>query len=184
MSTLPIWDSLKINKTDPEQVILERMSDLRLFENITRGGLKYIRSMCHIRVYSEGQHVFRAGEPGVGMYILLEGAVQIYVMEDDRIRVLKEHTPGEFFGELGLLDDLPRSASARASEDTRLLGFFRPDLESIIRRKPALASSLLLNIGRVVGQKLINTNHILEKTAMELRERDKESGTNQGEVQN
>ncbi len=171
MANFPIWDSISLKKTDPEAEILNTMENLKLFEGIPRRGLKYIRSMCHIRYYNAGQHIFRVNEPGVGLYILLEGEVEIYQSEKEGNRILKIHSENEFFGELGLLDDNPRSASARAVTDSRLMGFFRPDLESIIVRKPALASVLIMNIARVIGEKLILTNYELMRISEIAKEK-------------
>ena len=69
---------------------------------------------------------------------------------------------GDFLGELALLEDMPRSASARATSYSRLLGFFRPDLTSLISRKPRLANIVLMNIARLLGRRLIRTNEQLE----------------------
>jgi len=71
---------------------------------------------------------FWEGEPGVGMYIIKKGVLKIYKMSTDGknedLALLKD---GDFFGELALLDDSPRSASAVAIEACHILGFFRPD---------------------------------------------------------
>jgi len=171
MGNFPIWDTVYSKKNDPEAEILETMANLKLFEGIPKRGLKYIRSMCHKRTYNQDEHIFRVNEPGVGMYILLEGEVEVYQTERETKRVLKIHNANEFFGELGLLDDNPRSASAQAKSDSVLLGFFRPDLESIIVRKPALASVLLMNIAKVIGEKLIMTNYELMKISEIAKER-------------
>lgn len=165
MAEIPFWKSITQKKKEPETIILEKMQDVRVFEGIPERSLKFIRSLCHIRYYHSDQHVFRSGEPGVGMYIILEGRVEIYRMEGDYKRSLQVLTTGDSFGELGLLEDIPRSASAIAMEDTSLLGFFRPDLETIMARKPRLSSKILFNLSRVIGDKLVSTNEVLERIA-------------------
>lgn len=163
MAIIPIWESISKKSKDPESEILDHLSLVQVFENLSRRHLRFIRSLCHIRTYEKGTHVFQTDEPGVGMYVILSGTVEIYRMEKkEHYRSYQYLRAGDSFGELGLLEDINRSASALAKEDTRLLGFFRPDLESVLQRRPRLAARILLNLSRTIGDKLIRTNNILE----------------------
>src|SRR5512140_1932311 len=65
--------------------------------------------------YKAGETIFKAGDPGKNMQIVLEGEVETYILDDDGNRVvLNNIEPGEMFGELSLLDSEPRSAFAVA----------------------------------------------------------------------
>ncbi len=103
------------------------------------------------------------------MYIIMEGSVEIYRLKGDTDQEdsMAQFYDGDFFGELALLDDLPRTASARAASYSRMLGFFRPDLLSLMNRNPRIASIILLNIARITGKRLIRTNERLEETLLE-----------------
>lgn len=162
MAASPLWESIQLTHDRDEDDILKLLHSIPVFESIPDRGLKLIRSLCHIRYYKEDEHVFRTGEPGVGMYIILEGNVEIYRNEGDSRREYAMLESGDFLGELALLEDMPRSASARATSYSRLLGFFRPDLTSLISRKPRLANIVLMNIARLLGRRLIRTNEQLE----------------------
>jgi CRP-like cAMP-binding protein len=164
MKNSPLWGAIKLRKKDPDREILERLEAIPVFENIPPRGLELIKSLCHIRIYSEGEHIFRMGYPGVGMYIILEGSVEIYRQDRhlrQRFAVLEQ---GDFFGELALLDDMPRSASALSLGNSRMLGFFRPDLLGLLDRNPRIANQILLNMSRLIGRRLIATNDLLEKS--------------------
>ncbi len=163
MNEFPLWETLTKKTKDPESEMIDRMKDVQVFTGVPPRSLRFVRSMCHIRQYPTGQHIFRTDEPGVGMYIILEGKVEIYRDENELRTSYQTLEVGDSFGELGLLEDTNRSASAIATSDTRLLGFFRPDLESLLQRKPRLASRIVFNLARVIGQKLIRTNEVLEK---------------------
>lgn len=180
MSEFPIWDSITKKAKDPESEILEIMKMVKVFDQIPQRSLKYVRQMCHIRHYSADQHIFREDEPGVGMYIILNGKIEIYRDEKGQRRQYQILSEGDSFGELGLLEDTNRSASAIAMNDTRVLGFFRPDLDSMMQRKPRLAGKILFNLARVIGQKLIRTNQVLEEISLEKEEKEEkgEKGEN------
>src|SRR5215218_4367245 len=69
----------------------------------------------------EGDYVFREGELGTEMYIINEGKVEILNQVGDEEQALAVLEKGDFFGEMSVLEDLPRAASARALTDIRLL---------------------------------------------------------------
>ena len=163
MESSPLWSSLYpvIRKLDPDDMDLLRT--VPMFDGIPDRGLRSIRSVCHLRQYKEEEHIFRTGDPGVGMYIILEGSVEIYREEKGSTHQFAILNAGDFFGELALLEDLPRTAAARTRSYCRLLGFYRPDLMSILSRKPRLGSIILLNMSRLVGYRLIRTNEELER---------------------
>lgn len=167
MEKTPLWENISIipRQTD---VVMDTLRRIPVFEGIPYRGLKAIRSLCHLRNYREDEHIFRTGEPGVGMYIIIEGSIEIYRKKDGAPFVYGQLESGDFFGELAMLEDLPRSASARSIDKSTLLGFFRPDLLSLLARNPRLASLIILNMARLTGRKLLKTNDLLEKTNEEL----------------
>ena len=66
-----------------------------------------------------------------------------------------------FFGEMALLDEEPRSAIAEASEPSTLIGFFRPDLMTLVSRFPELGNKILINLSKVLAERLRESNKIL-----------------------
>ena len=76
-------------------------------------------------------------------------------------RVLAELKEGDFFGELALFDNEPRSANALATTDSKLIGFFTADLLSLQDRNPQMTNKILMNLGSMLGERLRNTNHLL-----------------------
>ena len=113
--------------------------------------------------------MFHQGDPGLGMYIIQEGAVSIVLAEGDNsqkeLAVLSE---GDFFGELGLLDESARSASAVCKTDCLLIGFFRPDLLELIERKAALGIKIVMKLAEIVGERLRKTDKELSKLRAQL----------------
>jgi CRP/FNR family cyclic AMP-dependent transcriptional regulator len=141
--------------------------------------LKEVAAIMHRREYRAGEPVFFEGDPGLGMYIIQDGDVSIQVAgKDGERRELVVLSDGDFFGELALLDESPRSADAVAKSDCLLLGFFRPDLFELIARKQELGIKIVLKLAEIVAQRLRRTDKELTKVRSQLeriqtqRERD------------
>lgn len=122
-----------------------------------------------VRLYEAGDTIFREGERGDLMYVLLEGAVDLKKRVDRGETVLKVvSTPNEFFGEMALIDQGPRSASAVASTRTKLLAVDGPTFESMILANAKFA----LKIIKVLSDRIRHSNvHISELIETVPRER-------------
>ena len=105
------------------------------------------------------------------MYIIESGKIRICLGpntdEEHEIALLE---PGDFFGELALIDDHPRSATAVALSSTRLVGFFRSDLATIINRTPRIGVKLQHNILQILVKRLRVTDQRLIDTYDQVRE--------------
>ncbi len=103
-------------------------------------------------------------DTGEGMYIIMHGSVKITIgTRADNENILAELGEGDFFGELALFDDEPRSANAITTSDADLLGFFTQDLMTLQERNPVLGQKILFNLGGVLGDRLRGTNSLLIK---------------------
>jgi CRP-like cAMP-binding protein len=129
------------------------------FKTLDRKELTAVARNTHIRKYKEGESVFYQDEPGVGMYVVEEGQVHIKLNTlNNGPLTLAELEEGEFFGELALLDESPRSADAVSQTASVLIGFFRPDLSTLLDREPQLGSKIILELARIIGIRLRNSN--------------------------
>jgi signal transduction histidine kinase len=98
----------------------------------------------HARSFRAGEIIFAAGDPGDGFYVLESGSVRITaVVGQNEPRVLATIGPGDFFGEMAVLDDAPRSASAIADTDTRAIFLARERLLQLLELQPKLALTLI-----------------------------------------
>ena len=88
----------------------------------------------------------------MGMYVVQQGKVAI--VSEPQNQQLYEMQEGDFFGEVALLDEGPRSATAVARTTCTLLGFFQPDLFDLINRNPRLGVKVVLSVARHVGVRL------------------------------
>jgi CRP-like cAMP-binding protein len=134
--------------------ILESMKRIPLFRDLSQKELRRIEESLYLRKYRPDEFVFRVGEPGLGMYIVHAGSVWLQRAEDEEAEgsePILELGPGDFFGEMALLEENVHMVSARAHTHTDLLGFFRPDFMTLNHYYPRLGSKLLLALGRVIA---------------------------------
>ena len=109
----------------------------------------------NVKQFEPGDVIFKEGEKGDLMYVLLEGAVELKKKVERGEAVLKVvDTPNDFFGEMALLDDRPRSASAIASRRTRALVVDGPTFESMILSNGKFA----LKIIKVLAARIRRSN--------------------------
>jgi signal transduction histidine kinase len=116
----------------------------KLFSGLLAAELQALEQTAQLKAHKAGRHIFQEGDPGDGLYIIVEGKVQITcLVGQDQRRVLSRLGPGDFFGEMAVLDDQPRSATASAETDTKVYFILREDLLKILGRSPGLAVSLV-----------------------------------------
>jgi len=141
---------------------LNVLSHIPLFDKLTKKELRRIADIIYDRTYSAGEYIFEKSQPGAAMFIIKTGTVKI-VAPDTRGNEVILATLGEdtFFGELALLDDSPRSASARAEIKTEALAFFRSDLIKLLDEEPDIASNIFKALAYIIGQRLKATNEQL-----------------------
>ncbi len=160
-----IWGNIFKKEGGKKENIISVLKKVPLFKGMRKSELHEIEKLIHQRRYRTDETVFYEGEPGVGMYIVLKGTIAIYkdtAEAEGKREELARLGHGEFFGELALLDESPRSASAVALEDSEILGLFRPDLLELIERKPRLGNKLLFELAHLIGERLKHTNDELQ----------------------
>ena len=164
-----VWKNFFSQKGIREGSIEEVLSKVPAFANLSPRELKEVAAIVHKREYRTGEPVFYQGDPGLGMYIVQDGEVSITIMgKDGNERELAMLNDGDFFGELALLDESPRSANAVCKSDCMLIGFFRPDLFELIEKKNTLGIKIVLKLAEIVAQRLRQTDKELSKVKGQL----------------
>jgi len=160
------WGNIFKNHKKEKETIISILKKIPIFEGLSNRDLNFIEPLLHPREYRPEEIIFHQGEPGVGMYIIEEGVVKIVFEPTNRL--LAELGPGEFFGELALLDESPRSAAAIAKTDCKVWGMFQSDLFSIIERNPRLGVKITLRLARVIGERLKKSNVQVQELQKQL----------------
>lgn len=164
-----IWKNIFSERVVHQGSTEELLSKVPAFANLTPRELKEVAAIVHKRSYRLGEPVFYQGDPGLGMYIVQEGNVAITISDkSSNEREVAVLTEGDFFGEMALLDESPRSANAVCKTDCLLIGFFRPDLFDLIEKKTTLGIKIVLKLAEIVAQRLRNTDKELSKVKSQL----------------
>jgi len=140
------------------------LAQISLFQGLADEDREALAQRTTEKSFSEGDTVFSQGDKGASMYIVQSGAVQIFlpsVGKDVPPVVLKDLRTGEYFGELAIFDDKPRSASVRALVDTKLLELTREQLGEHLARSKTAAMTILAEM----AERLRETNAMLSQRA-------------------
>ena len=142
--------SLRLGDVGLTTGALRRLKTLAEFDD--RQLESFIRYM-EVERYRQFAHVVRQGEPGDAMYLVLEGELRARIIIDGKETILSTMQVGDFFGEVSLLDQGPRSADVIANQPSVLLKISAEAFARLAREAPALATPFLLAVGRsVVGR--------------------------------
>lgn len=159
----------KTEKVDEEKDLIRFLSEVELFENLTRNERKNLSQHLYERIYKEDEVVFKKGYPNVVMYVVKEGELQTFLDSKDG-ESLKTIKPADFFGEVGLFLEEERTATIVASKDSVLLGISKRDMNRFIDEFPRAGSKILRKLATVLCTHLINTNKTLTGKRDELIE--------------
>jgi uncharacterized membrane protein len=142
----------------------ELLAQIPLFDTLAPEDLDALGNRMTERKFGAGETVFAQGDKGSSMYVVLSGAVQIFLPPkekgEDRV-ILKDARTGEYFGELSLFDDKPRSASVEATVETTLLELTREDFGDHLSKSKNAAMTILAEM----AERLRETNAMLSQRA-------------------
>lgn len=124
------------------------LADVPLFRDLPKKTLNRLARVAVPRTFKAGDEIVHEGDRGAGFFLITGGKVEV-VRGDTRLNTLGQ---GDFFGEMALLDEHPRSATVRALEDTNCLAMSRWDFVSELRANPDLAVDMLQVLSRRVRQ--------------------------------
>jgi len=142
----------------------ELLAQIPLFDTLATEDLEALAGRMTERHYKAAEKVFDKNDQGSSMYVVLSGAVQIFLPgggPDEPRVVLKDARTGEYFGELSLFDDKPRSASVEATVETTLLELTRADFSDHISKSRNAAMTILAEM----AERLRETNALLSQRA-------------------
>jgi CRP/FNR family transcriptional regulator, cyclic AMP receptor protein len=159
----PVYSSSRLspapkpNALNTEFGLERRLAVLRradLFSSLADPVLRRLAASLTERVYAGGTSIIRADDPSNGhFYIVAEGEIAV-VLEaaDGKETVLATLQPGEFFGEMSILDECPRAATARTVKTARVMVLRREDFKRYLSECPDLAFALLTEMNRRLRQ--------------------------------
>jgi uncharacterized membrane protein len=138
------------------------LSEVPIFHHLSEADTARLAARIDVERVAAGTEMFAHGDPGGSMFVVRSGLVELYFKNDTGERISIELVgPGQFFGEISLLDGGARTTAAVVKEDLEAFVVDRGDLEDLIGVSPSAAMSLLA----AAGERLRNTVSLLRHTA-------------------
>jgi len=167
-----LWGNIFRRQENKEQQIFDVLRAIPIFQGLSSRELRTVQKLVYVRHYADGETIFSTGDPSLGMYIIRSGTVHILrEIPEAQSKLIAALTAGEFFGEMGLIDDSPRSATAVAHGNTEAIGFFKPELLNASSRQPELGLKIFLSVAKTLSARLRLTlqelNEIYQKQEKE-----------------
>jgi len=157
------WEMLgRWKRSSPELDRIQFLKTVPFFDRLSNRQLKRVSDIMFQRTYEADETIFEEGQPGAALFLILDGKIAIEICRESETTRLAVLETGAFFGEMALLDETPRSASARALERTRTLALYRNDLNGLRHRHPRTACQIYQSIATMIGDRLRSTNELVQ----------------------
>lgn len=127
---------------------MKRLEEVSLLEGCSQRQLRSVARIAEVIEVPAGTVLARAGQSGDQFFLILDGSARVDVSPRKRAKL----KPGDYFGEMSLLDGGPRSATVTADTPLRLLVIQRRDFATLLREAPDLTQSLLATLSKRVRQ--------------------------------
>ena len=127
---------------------IRHLERVPIFEDCSMKQLRAIADISKIVEVPERTVLCRVGEPGDEFFVIVDGTALVTVSPQRTVRV----RPGEFFGEMSLIDGEPRSATVKAETDLRLLVIDRIHFWTLLREVPELTERIFVALSRRIRQ--------------------------------
>lgn len=142
-----------------DKEILEKIDFLRrisLFEGIKKGQLIHVLESLQERTYLKGETIFTQGDIGRALFIVFDGRIELSRQDaaKQKTEVLASVNPGEFFGEMALLEEMPRTATAVAAEETKVFMLFKIKLDSLLFSYPKIGVVIAAQLAKILSARL------------------------------
>lgn len=120
-----------------------------LFEGLSEDELGKLAQHSITRSYPKNAILINEGDRSDSLYVIEQGKVKVFVSDEEgREMILNILSPGDYFGELALIDDAPRSASVMTLQPTKLVMISRTDFQLCLRDSPEMAYNLIRNMAK------------------------------------
>lgn len=135
------------------------LRSLPIFNDLKDSELGYLVAALHSRTYRAGEIIFVEGDIGRALFVLESGAVALTRgSSEGKPLVLYSLTAGDFFGEMALLESLPRTATATATEKTHLHLLYKSKLDTLLHSEPHIGVTIMSHLARLLSARLRRLN--------------------------
>jgi len=133
--------------------IIESLSQSQIFENNNKRELSKIARKAHVQTYGRDETIVKEGDPSDKLFLIANGIVTVKkVLMSGKEQIYAHLLPGNTFGEVGILENQPRSATVSALSDVTVIVFEREDFIKILFKFPGVAIELAKLLGKYLTQ--------------------------------
>jgi diguanylate cyclase (GGDEF)-like protein len=137
---------------------------MEIFSDLDDPDLVFLYMHMKSRSFPSGALLFNEGDPGNEMYVIAKGSISIFViLANGKELLISEIGEGNFFGEMSIVEQAPRSASCRAIADTECLSLSADNFNALIREHPGIASRIMKRMLSITAGRLANTGSFLSQ---------------------
>jgi CRP/FNR family transcriptional regulator len=119
--------------------VVETLQRVPLFAGVKDGDVRRLAKVMSERTFREGESIMTEGQSGIGFFVIEDGNATVSL----RGEILRTLGPGDYLGEVALIDEGPRSATVIASTDLRCRGMAAWEFRSFVQEHPEVAWALL-----------------------------------------
>lgn len=155
-------------RRDDREQIEDLLAGVPFFAELSRGSLRNLAKLCVRRKFLPGKKVLVEGSVGLGMFVIVSGRVEVYKGEGEERVDLGVLERGDILGEMALIDDKPRSATAKSVEAVECLLISRNSFHTLVRRDPEIAWCIVPSLAervRDLQQRLVEEEEEDRRTA-------------------
>ena len=172
-STEVEWLPVTLDQDQRDADLRRTLASTPFFANLPRRYWRELTGLFHYRSFEDREIIFRQGTPGLGMYIIIEGTVLILARKEDSYVEIARLGTSDFFGEMSLIEEIERGATAMSSGKTRVVGIFRPQMQNLMHRRPRLGLVLTERLARILANRLRESNRKLSDCREQLNREEK-----------
>jgi len=138
-----------------QKAVIQILQKLPLFSGLVDSEYRLLITVCHLIELPRQKVLFHADESGHELFMLLNGRIEIKAKNSGHLGIIH---PGEVVGEMAVVRNAPRSATATAIEDSLLFRINQADLDLILGKSPRVCYIIMKNIARELAERLATSN--------------------------
>lgn len=150
------WANLFKTHAEKDE-ITEILTSTPPFSTFTDKDIELLLPIMHNRIYTANEYIYFQDDPGTAFYFIQEGEVSLEMSFNDNKKFnVGRYKKGDIFGELSMLENEKRYASAIALKDSKLIVIFKPDLDEFIDKYPKKGIMVLRGISQIFAHRFSN----------------------------
>jgi len=138
----------------PGSISAGALRRVKILAGLTDPQLERLAQLMELQRIKQWTVIVKQGDPGDAMYLILEGELRARIMVGGKETTLSTLGPGDFFGDMSLFDQGPRSADVVANEDSTVLRITAPAFENLAREAPDLAAPFLMSTAKTLAARI------------------------------